>query len=159
MPPHRAMQEADIPQHKVVQGDCIESIAAKHGLEPDTIWEHADNASLREKRNGNSFALFPGDVLFVPELQEKSVDVVTDQWHTFVLKIPKTLLHIRFLDVNDEPRKDLPYTLEIDGVEFEGTTTADGDVEQEIPTGAQSVRLPDPALTRASFSSFCSVRS
>ena len=65
-----AVQEADIPQHKVAQGDCIESIAAKHGLEPDTIWEHANNASLREKRNGNSFALFPGDVLFVPDLCE-----------------------------------------------------------------------------------------
>lgn len=140
MPPH-PVQEADIPQHKVVQGDCIESIAARHGLEPDTIWEHANNASLREKRNGNSFALFPGDVLFVPDLREKSVDVATDQSHSFVLKIPKTRLHIRFLDVDDQPRKDLPYTLEIDGVEFEGTTTADGDVEQEIRADAQSGTL------------------
>jgi hypothetical protein len=135
------VQEADIPQHKVAQGDCIESIAAKHGLEPDMIWEHANNASLREKRNGNSFALFPGDVLFVPDLREKSVDVATDKSHSFVLKIPKTLLHIRFLDVDDQPRKDVPYTLEIDGVEFEGTTTADGDVEQEIRADAKSGTL------------------
>jgi peptidoglycan hydrolase-like protein with peptidoglycan-binding domain len=77
----------------------------------------------------------------VPEVREKSVDVATDQSHTFVLKIPKTRLHIRFLDVDDQPRKDLPYTLEIDGVEFEGTTTADGDVEQEIRADARSGTL------------------
>ena len=44
-------------------------------------------------------------------------------------------------DVTAQPRKDLPYTLEIDGVEFEGTTTADGDVEQEIRADAQSGTL------------------
>jgi hypothetical protein len=135
----RAIQEADIPQHKVVQGDCIESIAAKHGLEPDEIWEHANNASLREKRT--AFALFPGDVLFVPDRSVKSVPIATSRSHTFVLKIPKTLLHIRFLDVDDEPRKDVPYTLEIDGVEFEGTTTADGEVKQEIRADARSGTL------------------
>jgi hypothetical protein len=135
----RAVQEADIPQHKVVQGDCIKSIAAKHGLEPDAIWEHANNASLREKRN--AFALFPGDVLFVPDRLEKSVPVATSRSHTVVVKIPKTLLHIRFLDVDDEPRKDVPYTLEIDGVEFEGTTTADGEVKQEIRADARSGTL------------------
>jgi hypothetical protein len=135
------VQEATIPQHKVVQGDCIESIAATHGLEPDMIWEHANNASLREERNGKSFALFPGDVLFVPDPRVKRVDVATGRSHTVVLKIPKTLLHIRFLDVDDEPRKDVPYTLEIDGVEFEGTTTADGDVKQEIRASAQSGTL------------------
>lgn len=135
------VQEADIPQYKVVQGDCIESIAAKHRLLPDTIWEHANNDELREKRNGNSFALFPGDVLFVPDPREKLVDVATDQSHTFVLTRPKALVHIRFLDVDGEPRKDLPYTLEIDGVEFEGTTTAEGDVQQEIPADAQSGTL------------------
>jgi N-acetylmuramoyl-L-alanine amidase len=135
------VQEADIPQHEVIQGDCIESIAAEHGLEPDAIWAHANNASLREKRNGNSFALLPGDVLFVPDPSEKSVDVATDRSHTFVLKIPKTLLRIRFLDVDDQPREGLPYTLEIDGVEFEGTTTADGDVEQQIRADARSGTL------------------
>lgn len=132
-------ETAGIPRHKVVQGDCIESIAAKHGLEPDAIWEHADNASLRDTRS--RFALFPGDVVFVPERREKSVAVATHRSHTVVLKAPKTLLHIRFLDLEDEPRKDLPYTLVIDGVEFEGTTTADGEVEQEIRADARSGTL------------------
>lgn len=128
-----------MPQHKVVQGDCIESIAAKHGFEPDAIWEHADNATLRDKRSG--FALFPGDLLFVPDRREKSVSIATARSHTFVLRTPKTLLHIRFLDVDDEPRKDLPYTLEIDGVEFEGTTTADGEVKQDIRADARAGTL------------------
>jgi hypothetical protein len=135
----RAIQEADIPRHKVVQGDCIESIAAKYGLEPDAIWEHADNASLREQRSG--FALLPGDVVFVPDRREKSLSVATSRSHTVTLKIPKTLVHIRFLDVDDEPRKDIPYTLEIDGVEFEGTTTADGEVKHEIRADARGGTL------------------
>ncbi len=130
-----------MPHLKVVQGDCIDSIAAKHGLLPKTIWDHAHNAKLREKRRKNQSVLLPGDVVFVPKPRERLEDAATDKAHKFVLTRPRSLFQIRFEDVDGKPRKGVPYSLEIDGQKDEGKTGAEGEVKRQISPDARAGTL------------------
>jgi N-acetylmuramoyl-L-alanine amidase len=52
-------------KHVVREGECLASIAFENGFFPDTIWRHADNSALKERRE-NPNVLQPGDVLFIP---------------------------------------------------------------------------------------------
>ena len=53
--------------HVVAQGEYLSLIAARFGFrDPRVIWNHPDNAALRERRK-NPNVLFPGDVLTIPE--------------------------------------------------------------------------------------------
>ena len=35
-------------EHTVQPGECIDSIAFQHGFFPDTLWDHGDNAALKQ---------------------------------------------------------------------------------------------------------------
>jgi hypothetical protein len=45
------------------------------------------------------------------------------------------------LRVKGEPRRDEPYTLIIDGTEFKGRTSPDGEIKHPIPPSARSGKL------------------
>ena len=51
-----------MPQYTVRQGDSIASIAFDHGFRWETIWQHPNNAGIRELRE-NPYVLHPGDEL------------------------------------------------------------------------------------------------
>ena len=59
-----------MPEHMVVAGDCILSIAEENGFQWKTIWNHAANSKLKADR-GDPNVLFPGDVVFVPDKRLK----------------------------------------------------------------------------------------
>ncbi|MFH1075402.1 MAG: hypothetical protein V1753_00935 [Pseudomonadota bacterium] len=54
-----------MPDYIVKQGDCIESIAFKHGLFWETVWNHPNNQQLKQERK-NPNILLAGDKVFVP---------------------------------------------------------------------------------------------
>jgi hypothetical protein len=128
-----------MPNYEVKQGDCIESIAFQHGLFWGTVWNHAKNLNLREKRKDPN-VLFPGDVVFVPEKEKKHESGVTEQRHRFKRKGVPLKIRLR-LFIGDEPRADESYVLVIDGHIFTGTTGANGEVEHPIPPDAKNARL------------------
>jgi N-acetylmuramoyl-L-alanine amidase len=128
-----------MPDYRVKQGECISSIAQRHGFFWETIWNHPNNAELKQRR-GDPNVLYPGDVLFIPEKEEKQESGATEQRHRFRLKGVPAMLRIRLMD-NDEPRGDESYTLEIDGELLSGTTDDDGNIEQPIPPDASRGRL------------------
>jgi hypothetical protein len=129
-----------MPIVKLQQGDCLSSIALSRGFAPETVWEHGDNADLRERRT-NPNALLPGDALFVPEIEEKEEPAPTDTLTTFKLSVGPIRLRVR-LTRHTKPRADEAYKLELDdGVTLEGQTDGDGWIDQPISISAKSAKL------------------
>ena len=71
-----------MPVHTVRQGECILSIADHYGHHPDDIWEHADNAQLRETRDSPAM-LKPGDALLVPDIESQTIHSASGKEHVF----------------------------------------------------------------------------
>lgn len=126
-------------KHKVKQGECITSISDRYGLFWETVWNHAENAQLKQLREDPN-ALLPGDEVFIPDKQEKTEDCATEQKHRFRLKGVPAKIKIRLM-LNDEPRANEPYKLLIDGVWKEGNTDAEGLIEEPIPPNAKKGKL------------------
>jgi len=122
-------------EYKVKQGDCLSSIAEKHGLFWEKIWNHSKNAELKEKRKDPN-VLYPGDVIFVPDREEKEEPCATEQRHKFRRKgVPEKLQLV--LRIEGEPRENVEYIIDIDGNQSRGTTDEEGRVSITIPPGAQ----------------------
>ncbi|PRP98597.1 peptidoglycan-binding protein [Enhygromyxa salina] len=127
-------------KHTVVQGDSISSIGFAHGIHPDTVWNDPDNADLRALR-GDPNTLFPGDVVTVPDKRVRTYVGATDERHRFQRKGVPARLRVQFF-LDDRPRADEVYTLEINAVEVEtGLTDANGAVEVWIPPSARTGRI------------------
>lgn len=119
-------------QHTVVQGDCLENIAFKYGFFPETVWNHSDNADLRERCDPAS--LLPGDVIVIPDMRRKTFSVSTGRRHRFVRRGVPSWFRVT-LDIEDTSLVGLEYTLNIDDgrVQHRGTLAAGGRVEHPMP--------------------------
>jgi len=124
-----------MPEYIVKQGDCLSSIGHKYGIFWEKIWNHPKNAKLRAKRQDPNI-IYPGDVLFIPDKEEKEESAATEQRHRFKVKGVPAKLKLRILE-DEEPRANVNYTLVIDGRIYNGTTDRDGKIEQTIPPNAQ----------------------
>lgn len=71
-----------VSRYIVQPGDTLSSIAEANGLFWRTIWEHAENEALRQKR-AHPEILSPGDELFVPERRARTVSIATGRSHVF----------------------------------------------------------------------------
>ncbi|MEW6368267.1 MAG: peptidoglycan-binding protein [Acidobacteriota bacterium] len=128
-----------MPQYTVKQGDCISSIADRYGLFWEQVWNHPSNSGLKANRRDPN-VLRPGDLVYVPDKREKTEAGATDQLHRFRKKGVPAKLRLRLLD-EDEPLANQPYSFEIDGRTYSGTTDSDGRIEQSIPPGARQGKL------------------
>lgn len=124
---------------QVKQGDCVSSIAFEHGFFPDTIWNHANNKELKDKRKDPNI-LMPGDVVFVPDKRIKEVSEPTNQVYKYKCKNTPEKLRLQLLKEN-EPRANEEYELEIDALKFSGKTDGQGRLEQSIPPNAKHGKL------------------
>ncbi len=121
-------------QITVRQGDCLTKIAARFGFaDYRVIYNHPDNAEFK-KRRPNPDVIFPGDVLVIPDKEDKSVAVPTGGKHRFQVKRPpKRVLRIAFRTSEDQPLAGAGYTLSFGDQEIEGETDGDGVLEAEVP--------------------------
>jgi len=124
----------------VEQGDCIESIACRHGFFWKTIWDHPENSELKQKRQDPNI-LLEGDRVFIPELTERTEKCGTQQRHRFKRKGVPSKLRLVLKDAEQKPRPHVPYMLEIDGRLFQGETDADGCLQHSISPNAKRGRL------------------
>jgi N-acetylmuramoyl-L-alanine amidase len=122
-------------EYKAKQGDCISSIAQKHGLFWEKVWEHPKNAQLKEKRKDPN-VLYAGDMVFLPDKEENEESCATGQRHRFRKKGVPAMLRLQFFE-EDEPRADEPFILDIDGELFSGTTDEEGRLEHPISPEAR----------------------
>lgn len=126
-------------EYVVRPGDCIESIAQRHGHFWETIWNDPNNQEVKDARKSPN-VLRPDDRLFIPELRINQVDGATEQRHRFKRKGVPSKLRVRVMQLG-KPRANVPYRLVLDGTPHEGETDADGWVEAPIPPDAQRGEL------------------
>lgn len=126
-------------KQKVGAGESTSSLANKNGFFWKTIWNHPENAGLREKRKDPS-VLFEEDDIFIPEKQEKEVSKSTDAKHQFKRKGEPCKIKLQLLKLG-KPRANEDYTIEIEGTIISGKTDGEGNIEHFIPGNASSGRL------------------
>lgn len=125
--------------HRVQKGECLSSIAARYGHGWKDVWEHPENAPLRDKRKDPNI-LHPGDVLFVPDRELKTEPAATNKRHRFKVRLDRAMLHLRLTGSLD-PLKSEPYVLSYGPSEIEGETDGDGKLEASIPVDVTEVTL------------------
>ena len=132
-------------RHTAAQGDSVESIAHAAGHVWQTLWDHPENAALRERRR-SPHVLHPGDVVFVPPLKLRTETLATGKTHTFRRRGVPSRLVVRFL-LNGQPRANAEYTVVIDGKERTGRTDGDGWLRESVAPQAckAEVRFPRQA--------------
>jgi Putative peptidoglycan binding domain/LysM domain len=125
----------------VKQGDHVSSIAQENGLvDYHTIWDHPQNAELKQQRQ-NPNVLYPGDRLFVPDLEEGNEPCSTDQRHIF--KARKTTLRLRLVleDLYEKPIGGVPCDLVLPGGTRHLTTDGSGKLDEVIPADTHGATL------------------
>ncbi|MBL9039616.1 MAG: peptidoglycan-binding protein [Archangium sp.] len=131
-----------MPQtHVVKQGECLSLIAASYGF-PDytVVYNDPANQELRKKRP-NPDLLYPGDEISIPDLKTKSVDLATGKTHTIVVRSPKRHLRLVLKGSDGKPLADKPFHLEAGDLVVDGTTTADGEIDEALPVHHEAVKL------------------
>jgi len=120
--------------HEVRRGECMSSIAEKHGFFWQTLWNAPENSTLKDVR-GDPNVLLPGDRVFVPPLREKEVrGCNTGSVHRFKRKGIPERLRMRFAHADDGPKANLGYTFDDGSTSRRGETDADGYLEEWIST-------------------------
>jgi hypothetical protein len=128
-----------MPKQQVGEGNSTSSLAKKKGFYWKTIWEHGENAELRQKRNDPN-VLAANDEIFIPELQEKKVSKGTEQEHVFKRKGEPTKIKMQLMALGN-PRANEDYVLAVAGELIRGKTDGDGKLEHFIPGDASSAKL------------------
>ena len=130
-------------EHRARAGDCFTSIAYEHGFFWQTLWDHEDNAALKEQRK-DPFTLIAGeDLVRIPDLRLKEEACATEKRHTFRRRGVPAKLRLRLLQSDGQPRANEEYFFEVEGkmVSTAKTTDGDGRLEELIPPNARRGRL------------------
>jgi hypothetical protein len=91
--------------YKVRPGDCITSLAYERGLVWQKVWNHPKNAPLQAKRKDPNI-LQPGDVVHLPDKDQRYESGATEQRHRFRRKDVPARLRLRIME--DELPESLP---------------------------------------------------
>lgn len=127
--------------HTVEQGEHLGLIAKNYGYASyTTIWNHENNATLRETRQ-NPNVLLAGDQVFIPDKQTKQVEINTGKRTRFQVRQEKVLLRLALEHPDGSPMGNVECVLKVNGQARTVTTDSDGMLEQEIPPTAQEASL------------------
>lgn len=130
-------------RHLVTPGETLLGIAKRYGYSWRTLWQHADNAALRDKRRSPN-VLLAGDVVFVPDRQPKEAACATGQRHRFVRRGEPAQLRLQLRSLG-QPRKHEPYellvTLSHGEHRVSGQTDGEGVLCHRMPSDTRRARL------------------
>ena len=88
----------------VAQGDTLSSLASRFGyLSYEPVWNHAENAPLRERRD-DPHALLPEDAVRIPAVKPLTFEESTGSEHTYRIVRGQCWLRLRLVDGRGEPR-------------------------------------------------------
>lgn len=132
--------------HTCEKGDSMPKIAAEYGFSDyHTIWDLPDNAELRQRR-ANPNVLSAGDVVIIPDKQDKQQSAATGAKHSFTLKGKATRLRLQLLDFAGTPVKNAQIQITVDGKTSTITSDGSGLIDQPVPPGAPSATLTADAI-------------
>jgi hypothetical protein len=113
--------------HAAEPGDSFSSLALEHGFFWETLWNHPDNAALREKR-AHPHVLRFGDQVAIPPIRKQQDPCETDKRHRFRRRGVPSRIHFRFVDAEDKALAGKRYHLKVGERNYEGTTNGAGAV-------------------------------
>ena len=121
----------------IKQGEYLTKLSHTRGFSADEVWNHADNADLKQARE-NPNMLRAGDVLFIPDEPTKPLALTAETENKYVAKVPTVTVSV-VLDEDDEPLADVTYRLEGLGDEQEYTSDGEGRITFEAPVNVREV--------------------
>lgn len=126
--------------HEVRPGDCMASIAKQYGFYWEKLWNLPRNEALKAKRK-NPNQLLPGDIVFLPAKQRKTISLSTAQSHKLRRRGVPSRFELRLMS-HGRSRAELAYRLELDdGTVHQGTTDARGYLSEMVQPDVQQGRL------------------
>lgn len=126
-------------QHTIAAGETLAGLAAEHGFSRGSqVYDHPDNASLRERRS-NPDILAAGDVVVLPDPVPGAAQVRVGARHRFQITRPSQNLRIQPLGCDGQPLDGYRYVLELESTRFEGVI--DGSITHPIPLHTRRARL------------------
>jgi N-acetylmuramoyl-L-alanine amidase len=125
-----------MPKTIIVEtGDCLINLSRREGFFWETIWNHPQNAALRERRKHYNI-IKKGDAVFIPDRTIKEVARPTDKLHQFVRKGVPARFTLTLLD-RGQPRANERYILTVNGRSRDGCTDGNGRLSEPIPPDAR----------------------
>lgn len=127
--------------HTVKQGEYLSGIAYQYGFSHyKTIWDHPNNAELKQKRQ-NPSVLFPGDQVFIPNKEQREESRPADKQHKFQVDTEKLQLRLVLEDLYEKPIAGASCDLIVDGDLHKLTSNARGLIELPIRPDAKNAAL------------------
>jgi hypothetical protein len=127
--------------HTVEQGEHLPAIAQKYGFGSyKTIWEHDQNASLRETRK-NPNILQPGDTIFIPDKEAKTVEIDGGKSFRFRVKMDKVKLRLLVAELYGNPLANAECEVRVNGKTETVVTGEDGVLEIKVPATTKDAEL------------------
>lgn len=127
--------------HTVQQGEHLSAIAAQYGFgDYAVVWNHPDNASLKDVR-GDPNVLLPGDTVAIPDKNTKQETGATAQRHRFTLAQTPLKLRLLLEEAYSNPVTGASCILTANGTKTDTTTNDEGKVEQRISSGLTEATL------------------
>jgi N-acetylmuramoyl-L-alanine amidase len=105
--------EVSIGHYTVQSGDCLRSIGRSLGLPWRKIYDHAQNKAFRDLRP-NPHVIYPGDRLFIPDLEPDAVSADTEQKHRFKLNDDGVMFTLFLEDEEGNALTDQPFSIEVE---------------------------------------------
>lgn len=121
-------------QHEIGAGECISTLEQRYGVPATDIWDHEDNAALRESRTDPN-VLAKGDIVVIPEHDRTTRVFAPGGKYKFELDAHLVDFNLKLQD-GTRPIADEPYVLELGATRIEGVTDGDGLVAERIPATA-----------------------
>ncbi len=130
-----------MPRRHILQpGETLAGLAYQHGLLPETVWNHPENAALRQARKAAQ-SIAAGDSVFIPDRTAKAVSVSTGRQHVFRYRAARVPYRLTLQNPDGSPRAGAEYTLLVDGEHFEGRLDASGALSHTIRPDASLAKL------------------
>lgn len=126
--------------HVVSAGEGLSEIAERHGLFWQTIWNHPDNAALRDAGRQPE-VLMPGDRVAIPARRVRSETCETGQIHRFRRKGIPAKVVVNALDHAGRPLVGKRYELVVGPQTHTGMTGDGGRIEAWIAASARTAVL------------------